>query len=117
MDPFVSEEGAELLAIFVSPRIGEVMPLERVRYISLSYISTSCCCVYPPPPIPSEPIKSQACVNTDGAFVCQALKPPKNSQELGFQCGKNSVRRQADQKMRGEYLAVTHTMDWPLSCV
>lgn len=70
-----------------------------------------------PPPIPSEPIKSQACVNTDGAFVCQALKPPKNSQELGFQCGKNSARRQADQKMRGEYLAVTHTMDWPLSCV
>ena len=57
MDPFVSEEGAELLAIFVSPRIGEVMPLERVRYISLSYISTSCCCVYPPPPSHLSPLR------------------------------------------------------------
>lgn len=38
VDRFVSEEGAELLAIFVSLRIGEAMSLESVRYISLSYI-------------------------------------------------------------------------------
>lgn len=38
VDPIVVEEGAEILEIFVSPRIGEVMPLESVRYISLSYI-------------------------------------------------------------------------------
>lgn len=78
--------GAELLVIFVSPRIGEAMPLESVRYISLSYIPEHFLLLCLPPhthththPSSPAPLTNRPVFTPEGSFVFQAQNPQKNS--------------------------------------